>query len=82
MKPILLQNTLGNKKEEFVPRKDGVVTMYNCGPTVYHYAHIGNLRAYVFADVLKRMFAYNSYDIKQVIMNSEVNKEQITSGEQ
>ncbi|MBT3730245.1 cysteine--tRNA ligase [bacterium] len=72
MKPILLQNTLGNKKEEFVPRKDGVVTMYNCGPTVYHYAHIGNLRAYVFADVLKRMFAYNSYDIKQVINITDV----------
>ena len=72
MTPIKLQNTLTNEKEEFIPRKDGVVTMYNCGPTVYNYAHIGNLRAYVFADVLKRMFAYNDYEIKQVINITDV----------
>jgi cysteinyl-tRNA synthetase len=69
---IKLQNTLTNKKEEFTPRKENVVTMYNCGPTVYNYAHIGNLRAYIFADVLKRMFAYNGYDIKQVINITDV----------
>ena len=72
MKQILLQNTLNNKKEEFKPIKDSVVKMYNCGPTVYNYAHIGNLRAYVFADVLRRMFAYNNYDIKQVINITDV----------
>jgi cysteinyl-tRNA synthetase len=71
-KPIILQNTLTGKKEEFTPRKENVVTMYNCGPTVYNYAHIGNLRAYVFADTLKRMFAYNGYDIKQVINITDV----------
>ena len=72
MIPIKLQNTLTNKKDEFIPRKDGVITMYNCGPTVYNYAHIGNLRAYVFADILKRMFAYNDYEIKQVINITDV----------
>jgi cysteinyl-tRNA synthetase len=72
MKHILLQNTLSNKKEEFIPRKYGVVTMYNCGPTVYNYAHIGNLRAYVFADILRRMFIYNHYKVKQVINITDV----------
>ena len=65
--PIKLQNTLTDKKDVFTPRKESVVTMYNCGPTVYNYAHIGNLRSYIFADTLKRMFAYNGYEIKQVI---------------
>lgn len=69
---IKLQNTLTGKKEEFVSRKESVVTMYNCGPTVYNYATIGNLRAYVFADTLKRMFAYNNYEIKQVINITDV----------
>ena len=65
--PIKLQNTLTDKNDVFTPRKESVVTMYNCGPTVYNYAHIGNLRSYIFADTLKRMFAYNGYEIKQVI---------------
>lgn len=70
--PIFLQNTLSNKKEEFVSRKENIVTMYNCGPTVYDYAHIGNLRAYVFADILKRMFLYHKYEVKQVINITDV----------
>ena len=70
--PINLHNTLTNQKEEFIPRKESVVTMYNCGPTVYNYAHIGNLRAYVFADTLNRMFRYNNYDVKQVINITDV----------
>lgn len=70
--PIFLQNTLSNKKEEFVSRKENIITMYNCGPTVYDYAHIGNLRAYVFADILKRMFLYNNYEVKQVINITDV----------
>ena len=70
--PIILHNTLTNNKDVFEPRKESVVTMYNCGPTVYNYAHIGNLRAYVFADTLKRMFIYNDYEIKQVINITDV----------
>jgi len=50
---LKLFNTLSKKKEEFVPLKKGQVGMYCCGPTVYNFAHIGNLRAYVFEDVLR-----------------------------
>jgi len=49
-----LYNTLSGAKEEFKPIKAGVVGMYHCGPTVYNFAHIGNLRSYVFADTLRR----------------------------
>jgi len=72
MTSIFLHNTLGNKKEEFKPIKQSEVSMYNCGPTVYNYAHIGNLRSYVFADVLRRMFEYNGYDVKQVINITDI----------
>ena len=72
MSPIFLHNTLSNKKEEFKPIKSGVVSMYNCGPTVYNYAHIGNLRSYVFADILRRTFEYNKYDVKQVINVTDI----------
>lgn len=70
--PIKLHNTLSGEKEIFTPQKETFVTMYNCGPTVYNYAHIGNLRAYVFADTLKRIFVYNGYKIKQVINITDV----------
>ena len=55
---IKLHNTLGGKKEIFKPIKAGEVRMYNCGPTVYDYVHIGNLRSYVFADILRRTFEF------------------------
>ena len=69
---IYLHNTLTGKKELFKPITSGVVTMYNCGPTVYDYAHIGNLRSYVFADVLRRMFEYNSYEVNQVVNITDI----------
>lgn len=69
---IYLYNTLTKKKEEFKPVKDGEVSMYNCGPTVYDYAHIGNLRAYVFADILRRTFEYSGLKVKQVINITDV----------
>ncbi len=69
---LKLFNTLTNKKEKFVPIKSGRVSMYNCGPTVYFFAHIGNMRAYVFADTLKRVFEYFEYDVKQVINITDV----------
>ncbi len=69
---IYLHNTLTGSKEEFKPLKEGSVSMYNCGPTVYDYAHIGNLRAYVFADTLRRMFEYNGYKINQVINVTDI----------
>ncbi len=59
IKKLFLYNTLTRKKEEFKPIKDGEVGLYTCGPTVYNYAHIGNLRSYVFADILSRVLRYN-----------------------
>lgn len=69
---IRLKNTLGKKKEVFRPIKDGSVKMYNCGPTVYDYAHLGNLRAYIFADILRRTFEYNDYEVEQVINITDI----------
>ncbi len=69
---IYLHNTLSGKKELFTPITPGSVSMYNCGPTVYNYAHIGNLRSFVFADVLRRMFEYNEYNVTQVINITDV----------
>ncbi len=67
-----LGNTLTNKKEVFKPLDKTIVTMYNCGPTVYNYAHIGNMRSYVFADVLRRTLELNGYKVKQVLNITDV----------
>lgn len=69
---LKLFNTLTGEKENFVSIKPGIVGMYNCGPTVYDYAHIGNLRAYIFADTLKRVLEWNNYKVKQVINITDV----------
>ena len=58
---IKLYNTMSRKIEEFKPLIPGQVSFYSCGPTVYHYAHIGNLRQFILADLLKRMFLANDY---------------------
>ena len=66
MKPtpdIYLWNTLSKKKELFVPLKAGKVGMYHCGPTVYWDQHIGNMRAMVVADIVRRTFIYDGYDV-------------------
>ncbi len=65
--PLKFFNTLGRKKEIFTPIDSKEVRMYTCGPTVYNYAHIGNLRAYVFADVLCRTLEYCGYKVKQIM---------------
>jgi len=69
---IYLYNTLTRKKELFKPLRDGHVSMYHCGPTVYDFAHIGNMRSYIFADTLRRVFEYGGYNIKQVINITDV----------
>jgi cysteinyl-tRNA synthetase len=69
---VTLSNTLSGKKEVFKPIKSGHVGMYNCGPTVYNYAHLGNLRSYVFADILRRTLEYNGYDVTQVINITDI----------
>ncbi len=69
---MILYNTLGNKKEEFTPHFEGKVNMYTCGPTVYHYAHIGNLRTYIMEDVLEKYLRYIGYDVKRVMNITDV----------
>ena len=63
---IFLYNTLSRRKEEFKPIIKGKVGFYTCGPTVYNYAHIGNLRTYLFEDILRRTLEYNNYKVKHV----------------
>ena len=65
-------NTLTRKKEEFIPIDEGKVKIYSCGPTVYYYAHIGNLRAYLFMDNLRRVLKYNGYELKHAMNITDV----------
>ena len=67
-----LYNTLTRKVEEFVPNDKNKVTMYTCGPTVYHYAHIGNLRTYIFEDVLEKTLNYLGYNVKRAMNITDV----------
>ena len=69
---LLLFNTLSREKEEFAPIQPNEVRMYTCGPTVYDYVHIGNLRSYVFADVLRRTLEYLGYKVKQVMNITDI----------
>lgn len=65
-------NTLTRNVELFVPNEDGKVKMYTCGPTVYHYAHIGNLRSYIMEDILEKTLRYVGYDVKRVMNITDV----------
>lgn len=67
-----LYNTLNKRIEDFVPYKDDIVTMYTCGPTVYHYAHIGNLRTYIFEDILEKGLEYLGYNVKRCMNITDV----------
>jgi len=69
---VRLYSTLTRRKEEFQPLEPGRVRMYTCGPTVYRYAHVGNLRTYLFADVLCRALEYLGYDVTQVMNITDV----------
>jgi cysteinyl-tRNA synthetase len=69
---LYLYNSLTRKKQEFKPIKPGAVGLYTCGPTVYNYAHIGNLRTYIFEDILKRVLIYNGYTVKHVMNITDV----------
>lgn len=69
---LKIYNTLTRKKEEFVPLKEGKVCMYSCGPTVYNYAHIGNLRTYIFMDLFRRILKYDDYKLKGVMNITDV----------
>ncbi|MDE5765047.1 MAG: cysteine--tRNA ligase [Ruminococcus sp.] len=67
-----IYNSLTRKKEEFVPRETGKVSMYTCGPTVYHYAHIGNLRSYIMEDILEKYMRFTGLDVKRVMNITDV----------
>ena len=75
--PLKLYNTLTRKKEVFKPIKKGQVKMYSCGPTVYNYPHIGNYRAYITSDILKRVLKYNNFKVKQVMNITDVDDKTI-----
>jgi cysteinyl-tRNA synthetase len=65
-------NSLTKEKEDFVPIDKGVAGIYTCGPTVYDYAHVGNLRSYIFSDILKRILLYNGFKVKHVMNITDV----------
>ena len=65
-------NTMSRRIEEFVPIRENRVSMYCCGPTVYNYAHIGNLRTFIFEDILKRTFLFDGYEVKHVMNITDV----------
>ena len=67
-----LYNTRTKQIEELIPHEEGIVRMYTCGPTVYHYAHIGNLRTYIFEDVLEKALTYLGYDVKRMMNITDV----------
>ena len=67
-----IYNTLSRGLEEFIPRDGNKVQMYTCGPTVYHFAHIGNLRTYMMEDVLEKFLRYSGYDVKRVMNITDV----------
>jgi cysteinyl-tRNA synthetase len=69
---LYLYNSLARKKQEFKPIRPGKVGLYTCGPTVYNYAHIGNLRTYIFEDILKRVLVFNGYNVKHVMNITDV----------
>jgi cysteinyl-tRNA synthetase len=69
---LRLYNTLTKSKQEFVPINPGKAGMYNCGPTVYNFAHIGNWNAFIAADVLRRQLEYLGYEVRQIMNITDV----------
>lgn len=69
---MILYNSLGQTKQEFIPHSGKKVNMYTCGPTVYHYAHIGNLRTYIMEDILEKYLRFSGYDVTRVMNITDV----------
>jgi len=74
---LKLYNTLSKKKEEFKPIKKGDVGIYSCGPTVYHYAHIGNFRSYIFVDLLKRYLLFKGFKVNHIMNITDIDDKTI-----
>ncbi len=72
MTTVRIYNTLSRQIEDFKPQNKKEVSFYSCGPTVYAYAHIGNLRTYIFEDILKRVLLFNGYEVKHVLNITDV----------
>src|SRR5690349_24756823 len=70
--PLRLYNTLSGKVEEFSPERNNTVRMYDCGPTVYDYGHIGNFRTFVAVDILRRFLLQSGYQLQQVMNITDV----------
>src|SRR6185437_11910042 len=81
MEKLYLYNTLTRKKEVFRPLQRGTAGIYSCGPTVYNYAHIGNLRTYIFNDLLKRILIHNKYKVKHVMNLTDVDDKTIKASQ-
>jgi len=79
---LKLYNTLTRRKQAFKPIEDKKVGMYVCGPTVYDYAHIGNLRAYIFADILRKYLEYSGFKVKQIMNLTDVDDKTIKRSQQ
>src|SRR5262245_27245188 len=75
--PLKLYNTASRQKEKLVPLHDNHIRMYTCGPTVYHFAHIGNFRTYVFEDLLRRTIKFFGFTITQVMNLTDVDDKTI-----
>jgi len=67
-----IYNTLTKQVEDFIPNQEGIVKLYTCGPTVYHFAHIGNLRTYIFEDILEKTLTYLGYNVNRVMNITDV----------
>ncbi len=70
--PLMLFNSLTRSLEAFEPVHPGEARVYSCGPTVYNYAHLGNMRAYVFADTLGRVLSFKGYRLRHIINITDV----------
>ena len=77
MKEIIFYNSLTREKEVFKPINPNEVGMYSCGPTVYNYAHIGNFRAYIFSDLLRRVLEDYGYNVKLIMNLTDVDDKTI-----
>lgn len=75
--PLKLHNSLSRKLEEFTPLHASKVSLYTCGPTVYNYPHIGNYRAYLFGDILKRTLLYNGFDVHHIMNITDIDDKTI-----
>ena len=69
---LKLYNSLSHEREDFIPLEPGKVKMYTCGPTVYHFAHIGNLRTYIMEDVLEKYLNYSGMKVRRVMNITDV----------